>query len=109
MKEKWAALIAEHLDGDYGHKDRQSYLMKDKQAVAIQAGDTLIEVTHGEGYVFDITDEALFLRNLGEGQPHKIPWHQIHEISFSYAYVPAEEVRSRGEEKAPPPPFASRL
>jgi|SRR4051794_13144963 hypothetical protein len=109
MKEKWIQLIAEHLDGDYGHPDRKSYLLREKQAVTILAGDTLIEATHGEAYVFDIADEALILRNLGEGEPHQIPWDQINEISFSYAYAPARESRSPGEEKAPAPPFASRL
>jgi hypothetical protein len=109
MKEKWVQLIAEHLDGDYGHPDRKSYLLKPKQAIAILAGDRLIEATHGEGYVLDIEDEALILRNLGEGATHRIPWEEINEISFSYAYAPAREARSPGEEKAPPPPFASRL
>jgi len=109
MKEKWVQLIAEHLEGDYGHPGQKSYLLKPKQAVTILDGDSLIEATHGEAYVFDVENDALTLRNLSEGQPHRIPWEQINEISFTYAYAPARETRSAGEEKAPPPPFASRL
>jgi hypothetical protein len=83
--------------------------MREKQAIAILAGDQLVEVTHGEGYVFDISDEELILRNLGEAQPYRIPWDRINEISFSYAYMPADVTRSPAEEKPPAPPFASRL
>ena len=109
MKEKWIQLIAEHLEGDYGHPDRKSYLIKEKQTVAIQWSDAVVEVTHGEAYVFDITRDALILRNLDDRKPYRIPWEQIHEISFSYAYAPASATRSPAEEKPPAPPFASRL
>ena len=109
MKDKWTRLIAEHLEGDYGHPDRKSYLMKEMQSVAILAGDNLIEVSHGEGYVFDIAADALILRNLGEAQPHRISWNEINEVSFAYHYAPARRTRSAGEEKKAAPPLASRL
>jgi hypothetical protein len=109
VMEKWRKLIAEHLDRDRGDRDRESYLMKEKQTVSILSGDSLIEATHGEGYVFDVFDDALVLRSLGEAQPHRIPWGQINEVSFSYAYVPDFVAPAPAEEKPPAPPFASRL
>jgi hypothetical protein len=109
MRKKWAELIAEHLDRDRGDPDRESYLMKEKQGVSILSGDNLIEVTHGEGYVFDIFKDALILRNLGKGDSHRVPWDQINEMSFSYSYVPDVVTHAPGEEPPPPPPFAYRL
>lgn len=109
MKNRWRQLIAEHLQRDRGDPDRESYLIKEKQSVSIVSLDTLVVVTHGEGYVLDILDDVLLVRSLGEGEPHRIAWDQINEMSFSYAYVPDMVVPAPGEKKPPAPPFASRL
>ena len=109
MREKWKQLIAEHLNRDSGHPDRLSYLMKEKQSVTVLAGDREVEVTHGEGYVFDILEDALALRNLGGRQSHQIEWDEINEMSFAYAYAPAHVTLPPGVDKGAPPPFAYPL
>jgi len=81
---RWAELIAEHLEPDTS-SGRREYLVKSKQTVDIIYDDKLIEAGFADGYVFEILDDSLYLRNLNPGEESpRIPWDDIKEMSFAY-------------------------
>jgi hypothetical protein len=82
---RWAELIEEHLERDTA-SGRREYLVKSKQTVDVVCDDRLIEAGFADGYVFEVLDDSLYLRNLNPGEDSpRIPWDEIKEMSFAYS------------------------